>query len=85
MNLDPNTSDRESHKQVDAEHGRRVISLLSFLKAENIKLQQAVMELSLDTMALREALKRMEAPRHVYRSKNRLRMPSQVSCRLPTT
>jgi hypothetical protein len=35
----------------------RPISLLSFLEAENIRLRRAVVELWLDTAALREALK----------------------------
>ena len=60
--VDPNSSDRESHKQDDAEPGCRPISLLSSLEAENVRLHQAVVELSLDARALREALKRMEAP-----------------------
>jgi hypothetical protein len=50
--------DREPREQDDAEPECRPISLLSFLQAENIRLRQAVLELSLDTMALREELKR---------------------------
>jgi len=61
MNLDQNTSARESHTPDDTEAGPQTISLLSFLKAENVKLRQVVVELSLDAMALREALKRFEA------------------------
>ena len=59
---DSKASDRKLHKQGDAEPECRPISLLSVLEAENIRLRQAVLELSLDTLALREALKRMEAP-----------------------
>jgi hypothetical protein len=54
--VDSNASDRETHKQ--DEPGCQPIDLLSFLEAENMRLRQAVAELSLDTMALREALKR---------------------------
>jgi hypothetical protein len=39
----------------------RTTSLLSFLEAENIRLRRTVMELSLDTMALREALSRQRS------------------------
>jgi len=53
------------HKQDDAEPSCAPISLLSFLEAENIRLRQAVMELSLDARVLREALKRMETHDHV--------------------
>jgi hypothetical protein len=61
--VDPNSSDRESHKRNDAEPGCRPISLLSFLQAENVRLRQAVVELLLHTRALREeVLKRLEAP-----------------------
>jgi hypothetical protein len=60
--IDSDPSDRESHKQDDAEPGCPTISLLSFLEAENIRLRQAVVELSLETMALREVSKRMETP-----------------------
>jgi hypothetical protein len=37
---------------------RQPISFLSYLPAENIKLRQAVIDLSFETMALREALAR---------------------------
>ena len=60
--VDPNTSDRELHKRNNAEPGCRPISLLSLLQAENVRLRRAVVELSLHSKALREALKRMEAP-----------------------
>ncbi len=58
--VDPSSSDRESHNQDNP--GCRPISLLSFLEAENVRLHQAVVELSLDARALGEALKGMEAP-----------------------
>jgi hypothetical protein len=54
-------SDRESHKEDNAEPGSQPISLLSFLEAENMRLRQAIAELSLDASALREALKMMKA------------------------
>jgi hypothetical protein len=38
--------------------GRRPISLLSFLQAENARLREVVAELSLDTTVLREILAR---------------------------
>ena len=60
--VDSNSSDRELYKRNNAQPGCRPISLLSFLQAENVRLHRAVVELSLHTMALREALKRMEAP-----------------------
>ena len=52
--------ERESYEQDGAEPRPRLISLLSFLEAENIRLRQAVVELSLDTIALREELTRTE-------------------------
>jgi hypothetical protein len=57
----PNSSDRKSHKQGDAEPACQPTSLLSFLEMENVRLRQAVTELSLHVRALRDALKRMEA------------------------
>jgi hypothetical protein len=54
--VDAKTSDQKSHRQDGAEC--QPISLLSFLEAENIRLRQAFLELSRDTLALREALKR---------------------------
>ncbi len=52
------TFNRHSHEQDEAEPACQTISLLSFLEAENIRLRQTVVELSRDTMALREALNR---------------------------
>jgi hypothetical protein len=51
-------ADRQSDRQDDADPACQPISILSFLEAENARLRQAVMELSRDTMALREALKK---------------------------
>jgi|SRR5258708_771150 hypothetical protein len=68
--VDPNSSNRESPKQDDADPGCPPISLLSFLEAENVRLRQAILELSLDARALREALSRMEGRSdcdHFYR------------------
>ena len=48
--------DRQSH----GEPAYSPISILSFLEAENFRLRQAVVALSLDTMALREALEKNE-------------------------
>ena len=62
MTVDSNSPNQESHKQSDAQPERRPISLLLFLKAENVRLRQVVVELSLDVLALREALKRIEDP-----------------------
>jgi hypothetical protein len=53
--------DRASQKQDDAERECRPISLLSVLEAENIRLRQAVVQLLIDTLALREALHGGEA------------------------
>ena len=39
------------------------VSLLGFLEAENNRLRRIVIELSLDTLALREALNGNECPR----------------------
>jgi len=57
---DPNLRDRDG-----IESRSLPISLLSFLEAENLRLRQAIVELSLDASALREALKIMEAPDRV--------------------
>jgi hypothetical protein len=54
--VDPNSSYRETHKQEDAEPKCRPISLLSFLEAENVRLRQAIVELSRDAKTLKEAL-----------------------------
>jgi hypothetical protein len=52
--------DQESQKQDEAGCEGRPISLLSVLEAENIRLRQAVVELLIDTVALREALRGRE-------------------------
>ena len=53
---------REARKWNDAEPRSQPINLLSFLEAENMRLRQTVVELSLNTSALRKALKTMEVP-----------------------
>jgi hypothetical protein len=62
---------QESQKQDDAGRECRPISLLSVLEAENIRLRQAVVELLIDTLALREASHRRElsAPRRGVQAK----------------
>jgi hypothetical protein len=45
-----------SREQGDGRSNSRVISLLTFLQAENRRLQNMVAELERDTIALREAL-----------------------------
>ena len=59
--LNRKTLDPRSHKQDCAGHDCQPISLLAVLKTQNLRLRQAVAELSLNTLALREALKRVEA------------------------
>jgi hypothetical protein len=56
--VDSRAARRQSHEQDDA--ACRPISILSFLEAENIRLRQAVFQLSRDTIALREALEKNE-------------------------
>ena len=70
--------DREAREQDHAEPECRPISLLSFLQAENIRLRQAVLALSLDTMALREELKGVEGGDRVaaFRPRDRRRSRS---------
>ncbi len=55
--VNPKTVDQKSLNQADVKPTFRTISLLSVLKAENFRLRQAVVKLSLDTLVLREALK----------------------------
>jgi hypothetical protein len=52
---------RQNHVETECE----LISLLSFLEADNERLWQAVLELSLETVALRRALKKVEKSRRV--------------------
>jgi hypothetical protein len=59
--VDSKAPDRKSHGQGSVEGKCQPISLLSFLEAENIRLRQAVVELSLHTLALRKALKTKES------------------------
>ena len=54
--LAPEASEPQSRNQDGAKSDGRPISLLAVLKTENIRLRQAVVELSLDVLALREAL-----------------------------
>jgi hypothetical protein len=62
---------RESRKQDDAERECRPISLLSILEAENIRLRREVVELLIDTLALREAL-HVRGPSDVARRSGQL-------------
>ena len=55
--VNPKAVDPKSLNQDDVKPKSRTISLLSALKAENCRLRQAVVQLSLDTLVLREALK----------------------------
>jgi hypothetical protein len=57
--VNPKAVDPKSHKQDYVKPNSRPISFLSVLKAENFRLRQAVVELSLDTLVLREALKEL--------------------------
>jgi hypothetical protein len=59
----PKAIDRETRRQDDA--ACELISLLSFLEADNKRLWQTVVELSLETLALRQALKKIERRRRV--------------------
>ena len=59
--LNRKTHDSQPLKQDGARLGCQPTSLLEFLKTENLRLRQAAAELSLDTLALRKALKRVEA------------------------
>jgi len=55
--LNRKTHDSQPLKQDSARLGCQPISLLEYLKTENLRLRQAAAELSLDTSALRQALK----------------------------
>jgi hypothetical protein len=46
-----------SHEQDNAESTSQPVSLLAFLEAENARLRQTVIELALDTMDVRDALR----------------------------
>jgi hypothetical protein len=52
--------DQELPKQDDTGRECRPISLLSVLEAENIRLRQAMVELLIENLALREGLQRRE-------------------------
>ena len=56
---DPHAVDPKSHKQDYVKPKSGPISLLSVLDAENFRLRQAVVELSLDTLMLKEALNQL--------------------------
>jgi hypothetical protein len=62
--------DQEAQKQNHVERECRPISLLSVLEAENIRLRRAVVELLVDTLALREALHGREDSARRIRSKS---------------
>ena len=57
--VDPQAVDPKFHKQDYVKAKSGPISLLSVLDAENFRLRQAVVELSLDALVLREALKEL--------------------------
>jgi hypothetical protein len=57
--VDPQAVDPKFHKQDYVKPKSGPISLLSVLDAENFRLRQAVVELSLDALVLREALKEL--------------------------
>jgi hypothetical protein len=59
----PKSFDREARTQDDTQSKCEMISLLSFLEADNKRLWQAVLELSVETAALRRALKTAESRR----------------------
>ncbi len=54
--LNRKTLDSQSLKQGGAGRDCQPISLLEYLKTDNLRLRQAVAELSRDTSALRQAL-----------------------------
>jgi hypothetical protein len=56
--VDPKARDVASHNKDSVKPERAPISILSFLQAENTTLRQQVFELVLETLALKEALKR---------------------------
>jgi hypothetical protein len=57
----PKTHDREACVQNDTQSVCEMISLRSFLEADNKKLRQAVLALSIETAALRQMLKTKES------------------------
>jgi hypothetical protein len=56
--LKPRTVGSRAIERGDGESACPPISMLSFLEAENIRLRQAVVALSRDTKALRQALRK---------------------------
>ena len=59
--VDPQAVDPKFHKQDYVKPKSGPISLLSVLDAENFRLRQAVVELSLDTVVLKEALNQLRS------------------------
>jgi hypothetical protein len=58
--VNPKAVNAKSHNQDNVKPKFRPISLLSVLEAENFQLRQALVELSLDTLMLRDALKELD-------------------------
>jgi hypothetical protein len=67
--------DREARTQDDAQSECEMICLLSFLEADNKRLWQAVLELSIETATLRRVLKTEESRRRVADVKPTVRRP----------
>jgi hypothetical protein len=65
----PRAIDRGVLRQDDAEAVCEPISLISFLEADNSRLWKTVLELSLETLALRQALKKIERRRRAIAAK----------------
>jgi hypothetical protein len=73
----PRAIDRGVQRQDDAEAGCELVSLISFLEADNSRLWKKVVELSLETLALRQALKKIERRRRAAAAKLKNRPPSR--------
>jgi hypothetical protein len=58
--IGPRAINRGAQRQDDAEAGCELVSLISFLEADNNRLWKKVVELSLETLALQQALKKIE-------------------------
>jgi hypothetical protein len=74
-------SDRTSRRQGEAQSPCELISLLSFLEADNKRLRQAALDLSRETAALRQVLKGLEGcmPTAQVTPKAR-RLPRRLRC-----
>jgi hypothetical protein len=59
--VNPKAVDPKSHNQDYVKPKSPPIIMLSALKAENFRLRQAVVELSLDTVVLKEALNQLRS------------------------